>query len=119
MLSNVNVGDTLLWTHGSSYALQKTLVKVERITDTQIITKTKKFRKSNGNEIAKYRDSFSCSYVRAVTEEDIAKLNEEKERVSRQSAIDAFFCLQQGAKKLEDEDAKQILTIISKYTEKK
>lgn len=119
MLSNVNVGDTLLWTHGSSYARQQSLIVVERVTDTQIITKAKKFRKSNGNEIGKLKDSFYCSFVRTTTEEEIAKLKAEKERIARQSAIDRFFCLQQGARSLSEEDANQVLTIISKYTEKK
>lgn len=51
MLSNVKVGDTLLWVHGASYNQSKTLVSVERITETQIITKVGKFRKRNGSKV--------------------------------------------------------------------
>lgn len=116
MLSNVKVGDTLLWVHGASYSQSKTLVSVERITETQIITKVGKFRKRDGRKVGDTGGSFTSSFVRPITDEEIAKLKEEKERIARQSAINAFFYLNQGAKVLEDDDAKQMLTIIQKYT---
>lgn len=118
MLSNVKVGDTLLWVHGASYYPSKTLVSVERITETQIITNVGKFRKRGGNKVGDTGGSFRSSYVRTITDEEIAKMKEEKERIARQTAINAFFYLNQGAKILEDEDAKQIITIIQKYTKK-
>ena len=118
MLSNVKVGDTLLWVHGASYYPSKTLVSVERITETQIITNVGKFRKRDRNKVCGTGDSFRSSFVRPITDEEIAKMREEKERIARQSAINAFFYLNQGAKVLEDEDAKQIVTIIQKYTKK-
>lgn len=118
MLSNVKVGDTLLWVHGASYSQSKTLVSVERITETQIITNVGKFRKRNGSKVGGTGNSFLSSYVRPITDEEIVKLKEEKERIARQSAINAFFYLNQGAKVLEDEDAKQIVTIIQKYSKK-
>lgn len=118
MLSNVKVGDTLLWVHGASYSQSKTLVSVERITETQIITNVGKFRKRDGRKVGDTGGSFTSSFVRPVTEEEIVKLKEEKERIARQSAINAFFYLNQGAKVLEDEDAKQIVTIIQKYSKK-
>ena len=118
MLNDVKVGDTLLWVHGASYSQSKTLVSVERITETQIITKVGKFRKRNGSKVGDTGGSFTSSFVRPITDEEIAKLKEEKERIARQSAINAFFYLNQGAKVFEDEDAKQILTIIQKYTKK-
>ena len=117
MLSNVKVGDTLLWVHGLPFNQKRTIVSVKRTTWTQIVTEMSKFRKSDGEEVG-FNNSFSLSYVRQVTEEEIAKMKEEKERIARQSAINAFFYLNQGAKVLEDEDAKQILTIIQKYEKK-
>lgn len=117
MLNDVKVGDTLLWVHGAGYNPSKTLVSVERITETQIIANIGKFRKRDGKAVG-FSDSFSCSYVRPITDEEIAKMKEQKERIARQSAINAFFYLNQGAKVLEDEDAKQIVTIIQKYSKK-
>ena len=117
MLSNVEVGDTLLWVHGLVYNQKRTLVSVERITETQIVTKVSKFRKRDGKEVG-FSDSFSRSYVRQVTEEEIVQLKGEMTRATQRNIIDNFFCLQEGAKVLEDEDAKQIVTIIQKYTKK-
>lgn len=71
-LENVKVGDKLVVrrqyniTHSQHY---NTIQSIERITDTLVITKTHRFRKSTG--IACDTDNYSCVSATVATPDDV------------------------------------------------
>lgn len=80
-LENVKVGDKLVVrsqyniTHSQHY---NTIQSIERITDTLVITKTHRFRKSTG--IACDTDNCSCVSATVATPDDVKLVKETKYR---------------------------------------
>lgn len=72
-LESVQVGDTLIW-HGRHYSDSR-VVKVDRLTKTQIVIDLSKFRKSDGYNVGD-KNVWSKARVTIPKEGEIKKIQE-------------------------------------------
>lgn len=100
-LENVKVGDYLIIS--KSYGNRNILAKVIRTTNTLVVTKTYKFRKTNGYEYG------GMASARIATEKDIkaAKANTERNNL-------IYRCAKIDFKTLPNEKLTEILAIVEK-----
>lgn len=73
-LENVKVGDKLLVR--TRYG--EDIETVERITPTLVVTKTRRFRKIDGNESGS--SAWFYTFAKPATEEDVERIRENKKR---------------------------------------
>ena len=83
-LSDIRPGDTVILRYSSPFVLDR-IATVDRVTKTQIIVGTKRFRISDGRELS--RDAWSFNRIVPATPDAIAEVERHQQPWSRRLVL--------------------------------
>lgn len=87
MFNDIKVGDKVVVESG--FSNKHVLKKVDRVTKTQVIVGSTKFRKDNGREISNH-SSWYRDYIHYPTEEMMKNIEEYETELHRKSLINTL-----------------------------